>query len=82
MIAYNKMHADYCVKVRWDVGGLKRKFKRPMKQFDATRPKYNLLFKVVTILTNFVHRHRMDFHHDVVGELVDPIQGHGWDAND
>lgn len=52
-----------------------------MKRFDATRPKYNLLFKVVTILTNFVHRHRMDFHHDVVGELVDPIQGHGWDAN-
>lgn len=49
LTAYNKMHADYCVKVEWDIGGLKRKFKRMMRRFDATKPKYNLLFKVVTI---------------------------------
>lgn len=38
LIMYNKMHADYRVRVEWGIGGLKRKFWRLMKQFDVTKP--------------------------------------------
>ena len=31
-----------------------------MKRFDATKPKYNHLFRAVAILTNFIDRCRMD----------------------
>jgi hypothetical protein len=29
--AYNKMHARFCIKVEWGIGGLKRKWQRLMK---------------------------------------------------
>lgn len=58
LTAYKKIHANYCVKVEWDVDGLKCKFKRLMKQFDATKTQVQPFFsRVVTILTNFVHQH-------------------------
>lgn len=81
LTAYNKMHAGYRVKVEWGIGGLKRKFRRLMKRFDATKPKYNHLFRVAAILTNFIHRRRMDFTHVVVGEQLDPAQPHGWEGD-
>ena len=55
LMAYNEMYAYYCVRVEWDIGWLKHKFWRYMKQFDATKPKYNHLFWLVAILMNFIH---------------------------
>ena len=51
--AYNKMHASYMVRVEWEIGGLKQKWRRLMKRFDATKPKFHHLFRSVAILTNF-----------------------------
>ena len=45
LMAYNKMHAKYRVRVEWGISGLKSKFGRLMKCFDATKPKYNHLFR-------------------------------------
>jgi hypothetical protein len=39
-----------------------------MKIFDSTKLKYNPLFKVVTLLTNFLHRHHMDLTNKVINE--------------
>jgi hypothetical protein len=39
-----------------------------MKIFDFINPKYTHLFKVITIFTNFLHRHWMDFAFEVIGE--------------
>lgn len=44
LMAYNRMHVGYRLRVEWDIGGLKRKFRRLMKQLDTTKPKYNQLF--------------------------------------
>jgi hypothetical protein len=60
MHAYTKMHVDYRVHVEWGIGGLKRKWKRLMKRFDNTKPKYPHLFKFRAPLINFLHRRRMD----------------------
>jgi hypothetical protein len=38
-----------------------------MKRFDSTKPKYTVLFKVVVILTNFLHRRQMDFTFEIIG---------------
>jgi hypothetical protein len=48
--AYHKMHVGYEVQMEWGIGGLKRKWKRFMKHFNFTKPKYNHLFKTTTIL--------------------------------
>lgn len=79
LLAYNRMHVGYCLRVEWDIGGLKRKFRRLMKQLDTTKPKYNQLFWIAAILTNVIHWRRMDFTHDVVGEQLKPAHDHGWD---
>jgi hypothetical protein len=47
LMAYNKMHAKYRVRMEWGIIGLKSKFGRLMKHFDAAKPKYNHLFRVV-----------------------------------
>jgi hypothetical protein len=44
--------------VEWGIGGLKRIWKRLMKKFDNTKPRYSHLFKFGTLLTNFLHRRR------------------------
>lgn len=79
LMAYNKMHASYHMRVEWAIGGLKRKFRRLMKQLDTTKPKYNQLFRVAAILTNFIYLRRENFTHDVVGEQLEPIHDHSWD---
>src|SRR6185503_17505073 len=58
---FNKMHAGYRIQVEWGIGGMKRKFKRMMKEFDASKDKFPLIFKAAAILTNSVHRRRLDF---------------------
>jgi hypothetical protein len=56
---FNKMHAGYKVKVEWGIGGiggLKQKWRRLMKRFDSTRPKYCHFFYTAALLTNFLQR--------------------------
>lgn len=63
--------------MEWAIGGLKCKWKRLMNCFDFTKEKYNNLFRVTTLLTNFLHRHQHDFTFEVISEhLDDPIE-HG-----
>jgi hypothetical protein len=65
MHAYNNMHVGYKVQVEWHiVQGLKRKWKRFMKRFDNTKPRYSHLIKYGTLLINFLPKRNMD-----------PIQG-------
>jgi hypothetical protein len=52
---YNKMYVGYRVRVEWGIGGLKRRWRWFMKRINSTKPKYKFLFKVATILTNFLH---------------------------
>jgi hypothetical protein len=59
--AYNKMHVGYPrVHVEWGIGRLKRKWRRLMKSFDSTKPRYSHLFKSRALLTNFLHRRKME----------------------
>lgn len=78
---YNKMHAGYRVQVEWGIGGLKRKWRHLMCRFDTTKPKYHHLFRACALLTNFLHRRRMDFNNEVVGEHNENAQNHGWDGD-
>ncbi len=52
----NKMHVRYKMRMEWGIGGLKRKWRWLMKRFNSTKPKYTVLFRVTTILTNFLHK--------------------------
>ncbi len=79
--AYNNMHVKYIVWMEWRISGLKRKWKWLMKIFDSTKPKYIHLFKVVAILTNFLHRCYMDFTFEVISEQMPNPTGHGWDGD-
>ena len=77
---YNKMHAGLRVRVEWGIGGLKRKFKRLMKRFDNTKEKFSHLFVAGCILTNFIHRRRMDMQCIIIGDGPD-IDNVGWDGD-
>jgi len=63
-----KMHVGYRVRLEWGISGLKRKWRWLMKRFDSTKPKYIVLLKATTILTNFLHKRQMDFTFEVTGE--------------
>ena len=76
---YNRMHAGLRIRVEWGIGGLKRKWKRFMKRFDSTKEKYPYLFKAGCILTNFIHRRRMDMAYEVVGAGGE--DDYGWDGD-
>ncbi len=76
--AYNKMHVGYMVQVEWGIGGLKRKWKRLMKRFDSTKPRYSRLFKYGTLLINFMHRRRMDLTYEVIGDHLPNPKDHKW----
>jgi hypothetical protein len=67
--ANNKMHVGYRVHVEWGIGGLKRKWRRLMKSFDSTKPIYSHLFKYGALLTNFLHRRRMELTYKVIGDI-------------
>jgi len=79
--AYNKMHVGYRVQVEWGISGLKRKWRRLMKTFNSTKPKYIILFKVAAILTNFLHICQMDFTFEIIGEQLPNPTNHGWDGD-
>lgn len=76
-MAYNKMHVGYCVRVEWGIDGLKRKFQRLMKRFDATKPKYDHWFIAMALLMNFMHQRGMDFAHDVMDDQLESVDDHG-----
>jgi hypothetical protein len=75
------MHVGYKVQVDWGIGGLKRKWRWLMKRFDSTKQKYTFLFRATALLTNFLHRHLMDFTFEVISELLPNLVNHGWDGN-
>ncbi len=79
--AYNKIHAKYRVRMEWGISGLKRKWRWLMKRFNSTKPKYTILFRVVAILTNVLHRCRMDFTFKVTCEQLPNHVNHGWDGD-
>jgi hypothetical protein len=54
--------------VEWGIGRLKRKWRRLMKRFDDTKPRYSHLFESRIILTNFLPKRRMDFTYEVIGD--------------
>lgn len=68
--AYNNMHVRYKVQVEWGIKVLKWKWKRFMKHFDSTKPKYSHLFKIIAILTNFIYKHCLDFTFEVIGAHI------------
>jgi len=70
MHAYNKMHVNYKVQIEWGIGGLKHKWRKFMKIFDSTQPKYNHLFKATIILTSFLHKHHLDFIVEVISNHI------------
>lgn len=81
IIAYNKMHAGFRVQVEWGIGGLKRKWRRLMKQFDSSKAKYYQLFYSAALLTNFLHRRRMDFTIEFVGDQQADETDFGWEGD-
>jgi hypothetical protein len=75
------MHVGYKVQMEWGIGGLKRKWRRFMKRFDSTKPKYSYLFKSGTLLTNSLHRRNMDLTYKVIGDHLPNLQYHKWARN-
>jgi hypothetical protein len=64
------MHARFKMWVEWGIKGLKCKWRRLMKRFDFTKPKYNTLFKVVALLTNILHKCHMEFTYEVINKHI------------
>ena len=78
--AFNAVHGGMRVRVEWGIGGLKRKWRKLMKKFEATIGKFPHLFRACAILTNFLQRRRLDIR--AFEEGVGPAYA-GWnDADD
>jgi hypothetical protein len=67
--------------MEWSIGGLKSKWRRPMKHFDSTKEKYNHLLRTIVLLINFLHKHRQDFIIEVICEHHNDPTKHGWDGD-
>jgi hypothetical protein len=65
--AYNKKHAGRRIKVEWGIGGLKMKWRILNGVFRARRVKYAVIMKACCILTNFLHRRRMNLSMEDLG---------------
>ena len=66
------------MKVEWGIGGMKRKWRKLMKKFEATREKFPELFRACAILTNFLQRRRLDM--SACRQQAGDDQG--WDSRD
>jgi len=75
------MHASYKVQVEWGIGRLERKWRRLMKRFDNTKPRYSHFFKSRTLLTNFLHRRVMDLTYEVNTDHLPNLKDHKWDGD-
>ncbi len=65
------MHAGYRVKVEWG------KRKQLMKRWDSTKSKYNHLFRVAFILTNFLHKCQMNLTYEIIGDQIENPTNYG-----
>jgi hypothetical protein len=79
--AYDKIYVGYKVITGWVIRVLKWKWKWLMKHFDFTKSKYGHLSCAITILTNFLSRHWMDFIYEVLGNQIKDLDDYGWDGN-
>jgi DDE superfamily endonuclease len=59
--AFNRMRAAERVKVEWGIGGLKIRFRRLLTKCPSSRASFSPVFTACCILTNYIHRNRMDF---------------------
>jgi hypothetical protein len=64
--------------VEWGIRGLKRKWRRFMKRFDNTKPRYPHLFKFEALFINFLHKRRMDLTYEVIGDHHPNLENHKW----
>jgi hypothetical protein len=68
------MHVRFRAQVEWGIDELKRRWKRFMKIFDCTKPKFSHLFQASAFLINYLHSLWMDFTYDVIEDQnFDPI---------
>ena len=65
--AYNKKHAGRRIKVEWGIGGITMKWRILNRTFRARRVKFGIVVKACCILTNFLHRRRMNFRMEDLG---------------
>jgi len=77
---YNKMHAGYLVQMERD-RSLKRKWRRLMKIFNSTKPKFSHLFQFVALLVNFLHRSKKNLTYEMVGEHLFDLVDHTWEIS-
>jgi DDE superfamily endonuclease len=59
--AFNRKHAAERIKVEWGIGGLKTRFRRLLTNCPTRRGSFSSMFTACCILTNFIHRNRMEF---------------------
>lgn len=59
--AFSKFQGGLRVSVEWGIGGLQTKCRKFWGTFSKRRDKFGLMFWPCAILTNLVHRRRMDF---------------------
>lgn len=52
-----------------------------MKRFDCTKPNYNYIFRACALMTKFLHKNKMDFTQEVMGDQVDLELEHGRDED-
>jgi hypothetical protein len=57
-----------------------------MRTFDATKPKFPVMFRAACILTNFIHRRRKNMEVDANGVVDQPdvdaeFDPRGWDGD-
>jgi DDE superfamily endonuclease len=59
--AFNRRHAAERIKVEWGIGGLKIRFRRLLTNCTSRRGSFASMFNACCILTNFIHRNRIEF---------------------
>ena len=79
--AYSKMHVGYRMHVEWGIGGLKQKWCRLMKRYDATLPKYDDFFTSCCLMKNFIYRWRISDLEKIIGGCNNDVNAHGWDGD-
>jgi hypothetical protein len=59
--------------------GTKRKWKMFMKRVDSTKPKFPHPFQARCIVTNVLHRRRIEMNFEVIGNQTE--QDMGWEGD-
>ena len=69
-----KLH-DSCGVGYWK---LEEKICEVMKWFDAKKSKYTHLSRSCSLWINFLKRRRMNLSQEIIGNIVDDLEAHGW----